>query len=141
MKVCSILEQNVSILVIENLQNRFQFLEFRLEFVFFCRPNYKACALLEIVSSATPRGKFDFSKNPQILQVEVDLKDVQAKLGGSTLAFVKKAEKKNAARAAKHVKYRKKDWMIGLGCIGIAGIHTIKLFVSIYAHGEKVPWR
>ena len=66
------------------------------------------------------------------LQVEVDLKDVQAKLGGSTLAFVKKAEKKNAARAAKHVKYRKKDWMIGLACLGIAGIHT--QYQIVYIH-------
>ena len=65
------------------------------------------------------------------------MKDVQAKLGGSTLAFVKKAEKKNAARAAKHVKYRKKDWMIGLACLGIAGINTIKMFISIHKRTEK----
>ena len=30
-------------------------------------------------------------------------------------------KKANAARAAKHVKYRTKDWMILLTCLGIAG--------------------
>jgi len=61
------------------------------------------------------------AKAEPMKQVEVDEKDVQAQLGGSTLAFVKKAEKANAARAAKHVKYRTKDWMILLTCLGIAG--------------------
>ena len=65
------------------------------------------------------------------------MKDVQAKLGGSTLAFVKKAEKKNAARAAKHVKYRKKDWMIGLGCMGIAGKPSVKLFTVLFSESVR----
>jgi len=78
-------------------------------------------ALYNLARSFTSTPAVRSAKPDQLKQVEVDLKDVQAKLGGSTLAFVKKAEKKNAARAAKHVKYRKKDWMIGLACLGIAG--------------------
>ena len=33
---------------------------------------------------------------------------------------LEKAEKANAARAAKHVKFRQKDWIIGWTCMGIA---------------------
>ena len=59
-------------------------------------------------------------------QVEVDERHVQEKLGKTEMTFVKKAEKMNANRANKHVKYRRKDWIIGGTCVTLA--------ISIYAY-------
>jgi len=62
-------------------------------------------------------------------QVEVDEAHVQAKLSKQTLAFVKKAERSNATRAAKHVKFRKKDWIIAGACVGLAvGIYAYTIY-------------
>ena len=59
-------------------------------------------------------------------QIEVDEADVKQKLGDIQMAFVKKAETRNKDRASKHVFYRRKDWMVGMTCLGIA--------ISIYAY-------
>jgi len=62
-------------------------------------------------------------------QVEVDEKHVKDQLGQRTLAFVKKAERANAARAAKHVKFRRKDWWIAGACFGMAvGIYVYTIY-------------
>ena len=67
-------------------------------------------------------------KIPTMEQVEVDEKHVKDKLGPA-MAFVKKAEKQNAQRAKKHVKYRRTDWIIGGTCIGMAiGIYGYTIY-------------
>ena len=65
-------------------------------------------------------------KVQQMKQIEVDEADVKQKLGDIQMAFVKKAETRNKDRASKHVFYRRKDWMVGMTCLGIA--------ISIYAY-------
>ena len=66
------------------------------------------------------------AKAPTMQQVEVDEENVKQKLGDIQMAFVKKAESRNAERATKHRFYRRKDAVTGLICMGIA--------VGIYAY-------
>lgn len=63
---------------------------------------------------------------PTMQQVEVDEAGVKEKLGDIQMAFVKKAEGRNAKRASMHRYYRKKDAFTGLTCMAVAG--------SIYAY-------
>ncbi len=53
-------------------------------------------------------------------QVEVDEPNVQKQLGRIQMDMIRKAEDANKSRAARHVKYRKKDWYIGGICFAIA---------------------
>lgn len=77
-----------------------------------------------LATSARPWAKVE-----PMQQVEVDEKAVRDKLGQRTLAFVKKAERANAARAAKHVKFRRTDWWIGGFCFSLAvGIYAYTIY-------------
>lgn len=53
-------------------------------------------------------------------QIEVDEPNVQKELGKIQMNFVKKAERRNADRAKRHVHFRRGDWMIAATCIGVA---------------------
>lgn len=69
------------------------------------------------------------AKVQRMEQVEVDEQHVKDKLGQKSMAFVKKAEKLNAQRAKKHVVFRRKDWIIGGTCFGIAvGIYGYTIY-------------
>jgi len=69
------------------------------------------------------------AKAGRMEQVEVDEQHVKDQLGQKSMAFVKKAEKMNAQRAKKHVVFRKKDWIIGGTCFGIAiGIYAYTIY-------------
>ena len=53
-------------------------------------------------------------------QVEVDEAKVQQNLGKINMAMIKKAEQINKERAERHIKNRKKDFVIGGTCAAIA---------------------
>jgi len=59
-------------------------------------------------------------------QVDVDELEVQKRLGHTSMNFVRKAEKKNKARAKMHRFYRRTDWMIAAFCFA--------LVISIYSY-------
>lgn len=62
-------------------------------------------------------------------QVEVDEPHVQQQLGRIQMSFVKKAEKRNADRAKRHVHFRRGDWMIAGICVAAAvGIYGYTIF-------------
>jgi len=82
-------------------------------------PKPVACRSL---SYSTPR----MAKAPTMEQVEVDETHVKEKLGDIQMAFVRKAEFRNADRAQKHRHFRKKDTISGLICLAIV--------VSIYSY-------
>ena len=54
---------------------------------------------------------------------------LQAQLGELKMGLIRKAEKENLKRAKKHVKYRRRDWMIGGTCIGIIiGVYSYTIW-------------
>lgn len=53
-------------------------------------------------------------------QVDVDDPKLQAALGRVQMGLIRKAEKQTFERAERHIKYRKKDWVVGGFCIGLA---------------------
>lgn len=59
-------------------------------------------------------------------QVDVDELEVQKRLGQLNMNYVRKAEKKNKARAKMHRVFRRTDWMIASFCFA--------LVISIYSY-------
>lgn len=78
------------------------------------------------VSRTYSQSILRMAKVPTMQQVEVDEENVKQKLGDIQMAFVKKAESRNAERATRHRLFRRKDAVTGLICLGIA--------VGIYAY-------
>jgi len=87
----------------------------------------KAAAASGRMVTLQQRAALSFkAKSKHMEQVEVDEQHVKDQLGQQSMAFVKKAEKMNRQRASKHVVFRRKDWIIGGSCFGLA--------IAIYAY-------
>lgn len=84
-------------------------------------------ALLKTEMAAPMSMRFKSVKSMQ--QVDVDDPSLQAQLGELKMGLIRKAEKENLKRAKKHVKYRRRDWMIGGICIGIIiGVYSYTIW-------------
>jgi len=76
---------------------------------------------VQMIQTTLPALKAETMK-----QVDVDELEVQKRLGHTSMNFVRKAEKKNKARAKMHRFYRRTDWMIAAFCFA--------LVISIYSY-------
>ena len=69
------------------------------------------------------------AKRPVMEQVEVDEPHVQEQLGKIQMDLVKKAEEMKSGHADKHRKHRRKDWLVGGGCLATAvGIYMYTIY-------------
>jgi len=69
------------------------------------------------------------AKRPVMEQVEVDEPHVQEQLGKIQMDLVRKAEEMKLGHSDKHRNHRRKDWLVGGGCLGVAvGIYVYTIY-------------